>query len=167
MTITQRRELLQQRGMPLSAGGWGGWLSDPAAIPPPSVYNQAVAGVIVNERTILSIMAVAACLRVLGDAASGITVNVHRQIGNKRRFDDPQANIPDVIYDPCADIDREEVDFNLVSSWGLNGNAYTHVIDRDKYGNPLQVEIMNPSQMKVNMVKGNIIYKVGSEYSPS
>lgn len=163
MTVLQR---IQQRGMPLSAGGWGGWMSDPAAIPPPSVYNQAIAGVIVNERTILSIMAVAACLRVLGDSSSGITVKVHRQTGNKRRFDDPEVDLPQVIYDPCADIDREQKDFNCVASWGLNGNAYYHIIDRDKSGNPLQLEVLNPSQVKVNMIKGNLVYKMGSDISP-
>ena len=158
MTVLQR---LQQRGMPLSAGGWGGWMSDPAAIPPPSVYNQAIAGVIVNERTILSIMAMAACMRVLGDSASGITVKVHRQTGNKRRFDDPEVDLPQVIADPCADLDREQKDFNCVSSWCLNGNAYYHIIDRDKAGNPLQLEVLNPSQVKVNMIKGNLMGTTG------
>ncbi len=84
MTVNQRRQQIQQRSMPLSAGGWGGWMSDPSAIPPPSVYNQAISGVIVNERSVLSIMTVASCLRVIGDAVSGLDVQVHRQQGNRR-----------------------------------------------------------------------------------
>src|SRR5208282_2042583 len=146
MTITQRREQLQQRGMALSAGGWGGWLSDPAAIPPPSVYNQAVSGVIVNERSVLGIMTVAACLRVLGDAVGGLQIHVHRQQGNKRSYKDPEVDPPDVIVDPCADIDREQADFNLIMSLGLSGNSYFHIIDRSgQQDMPQTVEILNPA----------------------
>ena len=163
MTVRQR---MQQRGMPLSAGGWGGWMSDPAAIPPPSVYNQAIAGVIVNERTILSIMTVAACMRVIGDSISGLPVKVKRQQGNRKRFTDPEVELPQVIVEPFADIDREQGDFNCITSWGLNGNAYYHIIDHDKFGNPLQIEIVNPSQMRVNMIKGHRVYRIGSDTGP-
>ena len=168
MTVSQRRMVVQQqkRAMPLSAGGWGGWMSDPAAIPPPSVYNQAVSGVIVNERSMLSLMSMAACMRVIGDSIAGLQVHVHRQEGNKKRFDDPEVDPPDVVYDPCADIDREQADFNLIASLCLSGNSYFHVIDRDKGGHPLQVEILNPSQMKVNMIQGKRIYRIGDENQP-
>jgi HK97 family phage portal protein len=156
----------QQRGMALSAGGWGGWMSDPAAVPPPSVYNQAVSGVIVNERSVLGIMTVASCLRVLGDAVGGLQVHVHRQQGNKRSYKDPEVDPPDVVVDPCVDIDREQVDFNLVTSWGLAGNAYGHIIDRGRGDLPVQIEILNPAQMRVNMVKGVRVVRIGSDIGP-
>ncbi len=169
MTVRQQRQRSknpQERGAPLSAGGWGGWMSDPAAIPPPSVYNQAVSGVIVNERSIISIMAMASCVRVLGDAASGITPHVHRQQGHVRKFSDPEVDPPDVIWDPCADIDREQADFNLVASWCLGGNGYFHIIDREDGLNPSQVEILSPSTMLVRLINGKRVYRVGSETSP-
>jgi len=167
MTVRQQRAMEQQRGMPLSAGGWGGWMSDPSAIPPPSVYNQAVSGVIVNERSVLGIMTVAACLRVLGDAVGGLQVHVHRQQGNKRSYKDPEVDPPDVVESPCADIDREQVDFNLVASWGLAGNAYGHVIDRSgPLDMPTQIEILNPAQIRVNMIKGVRVVRIGSDIGP-
>ncbi len=167
MTVRQQRQRqkAQERGMPLAAGGWGGWMSDPAAIQPPSVYNQSIAGVIVNERSVLSIMAVAACLRVLGDAAGGLVPHVHRQEGNRPKFSDPEIDPPDVVMDPCADIDRDQADFNVVASLGLNGNAYFHVLDRER-GYPTLIEILSPSNMIVREINGKKIYKVGSETSP-
>jgi HK97 family phage portal protein len=141
-------------------------MSDPAAIPPPSVYNQAISGVIVNERSVLSLMSMAACMRVLGDASSGLAIHVHRQTGNKRTPADPEVDPPDVVIDPCADIDRDQATFNLIASWCLNGNAMYHIIHRDKFGYPDVVEILNPSQMKVTQVKGKRIYKAGSDTSP-
>ena len=167
MTIRQALAQQQQRGMPLSAGGWGGWLSDPAAIPPPSVYNQAVSGVIVNERSVLGLMTVASCLRVLGDAVGGLQVHVHRQQGNKRSYKDPEVDPPDVVMDPCADIDREQADFNLIMSLGLSGNAYFHTVDRaGQFEMPTQVEILNPTQMRVNIEKGFKQYRIGSDIGP-
>jgi HK97 family phage portal protein len=142
-------------------------MSDPAAIPPPSVYNQAISGVIVNERTIISIMAMASCVRVLGDAASSITPHVHRQVGSVKKFSDPEVDSPPVIYDPCADIDREQADFNLVASWCLGGNGYFHIIDREDGTNPSQVEILSPSTMLVRMVNGKRVYRVGAETNPA
>jgi len=166
MTISQRQRQIQQRAFPLSSGGWGGWMSDPAAIPPPGVYNQAIAGVIVNERSVLSIMTVASCIRVLGDALSGLTIHVHRQQGNRRSFADPEVDPPDIFVKPCADIDREQLDFNTVASWGLAGNAYYHIIDRGRMDMPTLIECLNPTQMKCNMIKGVRVYRVGSDIGP-
>ncbi len=166
MTVNQRRQQIQQRSMPLSAGGWGGWMSDPSAIPPPSVYNQAISGVIVNERSVLSIMTVASCLRVIGDAVSGLDVHVHRQQGNRRKYSDPEVDPPDVIVEPTVDIDREQVDFNVVTSFGLAGNGYFHIIDRGKNDQPTQLEVLNPSQVRVNRIKGIRVYRMGSDIGP-
>src|SRR6185437_10013614 len=157
----RRREAqLQQRGMPISMGGWSGMM-DPAAIPPPSGFNQATAGVVVNERTVLSLMVVAACLRVLGDAASGLEPHVYRQKGSRRSEQDKEVDPPPVIVEPYADIDREEGDFNRIASLGLNGNIYTHVVDRDGKGNPDVVEVLNPSLLKPKIEDGKKVYRLG------
>lgn len=160
MTVAARRR--QVRAMSLSQGGWGGWISDPSVIPPNSAFSQTSAGVVVNERSVLSLMAVSSCIRVLGDAASGLDVHVYRQTGSRRRRDDKEVDPPEVIVDPYADIDREDGDFRLVASLGLNGNLYKHVIDRDSKGNPSQVEVLNPSLLRVEMVEGRRIYSVGA-----
>jgi HK97 family phage portal protein len=154
----------QQRGFAINQGGWGGLMGDPAAIPPPSAYNMGTAGVVVNERTVLSLMVVAACLRVLGDAAAGLEPHVYRQKGNRRSQQDKEVDPPAVIVQPYGDIDREEGDFNRVASLCLNGNMMSHVIDRagGTTGNPVQVEVLNPAMIKVELVKGLKTYRLGA-----
>ena len=148
--------------MALNAGGWGGWQSDPAVIPPNSVYNTSTAGTIVNERTVMSLMVVASCIRVLGDAGAGLDVHVYRMSGKRRSNTDKEVDPPQVIAEPYADMDREQGDFALTASLGLAGNLYKHVVDRDDNGNPLQIEVLNPSIVKVEMVNGFKTYKLGA-----
>lgn len=157
--------MTQQRGFPIGMGGWGGSMMDPSAIPPPGAgYNMGTAGVVVNERTVLSLMVVAACIRVLGDSASGLEPHVYRQKGSRRSKQDKEVDPPAVIVDPYADMDREEGDFNRIASLCLNGNTMTHVIDRKggKTGNPSVVEVLNPSLIKVEMIAGQKVYKLGT-----
>lgn len=164
MTVAGRQA--QKRGMPIGMGGFGGWIGDPSVIPPASAFNVGTAGVVVNERTVLSLMVVASCIRVLGDAASGLEPRVRRMKGNRRSKADPIVDPPQVIADPYADFDREDGDFRLVASLGLNGNLYKHVIDRDRAGNPVQVEVLNPGLIKVEMIEGQKTYKVGANNIP-
>ncbi|MGH2877081.1 MAG: hypothetical protein ACRDLV_12595, partial [Solirubrobacteraceae bacterium] len=166
MTVVARRRVaaMQQRGFSIGMGGWGGGFMDPAAIPPPSAYNMGAAGVVVNERTVLTLMVVSSCIRVIGDTAAGLEPRVYRQAGNRRSKQDTEVDPPDVIVDPYAEIDREWGDFNRVGSLGLNGNMMSHVVDRagGKNGNPQQVEVLNPSLIKVSMVKGKVVYQLGA-----
>jgi HK97 family phage portal protein len=152
--------------MSISQGGWGGWISDPSVIPPNSAYSQTSAGVVVNERSVLSLMAVSSCLRVLGDTGSGLEPHVYRMTGKRRSRADKEVDPPDVIGDPYADLDREDGDFRLIASLGLNGNLYKHVVDRDDRGNPLQVEILNPSTVNVGMEDGEKTYAIGATGRP-
>lgn len=166
--MTFLQGLRQQRGFPIGQGGWAGNMMDPAAIPPPGAYNMGTAGVVVNERTVLSLMVVAACIRVLGDSAAGLEPHVFRQRGNRRSKQDPEVDPPPVIMEPYAEMDREQGDFNRIASLGLNGNMMSHVIDRagGKNGNPVQMEVINPSLIKVELVKGVKTYKLGAAGKP-
>jgi HK97 family phage portal protein len=162
--MTLVRGLRQARGQSISQGGWGGWIGDPAAIPPPSAFNMGAAGVVVNERTVLSLMVVSSCVRILGDSSAGLEPRVYRQIGNRRSPQDPEVDPPEVITDPYADMDRFDGDFRKIASLGLNGNIMVHVVDRKggKKGNPIQTEVLNPSMLKVDMKKGKKIYQIGA-----
>jgi HK97 family phage portal protein len=160
-----QRQMQQQRGWPIGQGGWGGWIGDPAAIPPPSAYNSSTAGVTVSERTVLSLMVVSSCIRILGDTSAGLEPHVYRMVGNRRSPEDKEVDPPDVIVDPYADMDREDGDFRRVASLGLNGNMITHVVDRaggKGLGNPDVVEVVNPAIMKVEESEGRKVYKVGA-----
>lgn len=166
MTVVARRRMAQaqQRGFPISQGGFGGFMGDPSVIPPPSAFNMGTAGVVVNERTVLSLMVVASCIRILGDTSSGLEPHVYRQVGSRRSPEDKEVDPPPVIVQPYADIDREEGDFNRVASLCLNGNMMTHIIDRKggKTGNPDVVEVINPAMIKVELEKGVKTYKLGA-----
>ena len=157
--MTVRRSI-QQRSMPLNGGNWYGQWGDPSVIPPNTGFNKSAAGVVVNERSVLSLMAVFSCLRVLGDAAAGLDVHVYRKgpIGSARVEVDP----PEVVADPYADMSQRDGTFRSVASLGLGGNLYKHTIDRDSAGNPTQVEILNPSMLKVEMVEGVKTYRIGA-----
>jgi HK97 family phage portal protein len=161
MTVIARRRA-QQRGFPIGQGGWGSWISDPAVIPPPSAMSMGTAGVVVNERTVLSLMVVASCIRILGDTTAGLEPHVYRMKGSRRSPEDKEVDPPQVVVEPYADIDREDGDFRRVASLGLNGNMMTHVIDRDAKGKPSQVEVINPSIIKVELVQGRKTYKLGA-----
>jgi phage portal protein BeeE len=162
--MTLRSRLRETRALPLSAGGWGGWMSDPAVIPPNSVYNVSAAGVIVNERSVMSLMVVASCIRIIGDTVSGLTPRVYKMEGSRRSRGDIEVDPPEVIVNPYADMDREEGDFKRIASLGLNGNFYMHIIDRNSRGLPTQVEILNPSAVHVDMRDGVKQYRVGQYY---
>lgn len=165
MTIMARRaaRTMQQRGFPISMGGYGGFMQDPSVIPPPSAYNLATAGVVVNERTVLSLMVVASCIRILGDTSANLEPHVYRQVGSRRSPDDVQVDPPAVIVEPYAGMDREDGDFRRVASLCLNGNMMSHIIDRDPRGNPTGVEVLNPSLVKVEMVNGVKTYRLGAQ----
>ena len=158
--MTVRRSLVEQRSQALNGGNWYGQWGDPAVIPPNSASMTSAAGVVVNERSVISLMAVFACLRVLSDAASFIDVHVYRRgkFGSLRT----EVDVPDVILDPYADISLRDGVVRQVTSLGLGGNIYKHIIDRDSAGNPAQVEILNPGMLKVEQVKGVKTYRVGA-----
>jgi HK97 family phage portal protein len=164
MTVLARRaqRQAQQRGFPISQGGWGSFMGDPAAIPPPSAMSMGVAGVVVNERTVLSLMAVSTCIRINGDAVSGLEPHVYRQKGRRPSPEDKEVDPPAVIAEPYADMTRRDGDFRRVASLGLGGNTFTHIVDRDARGNPCQAEVMNPSVIRVKMIEGRKTYLLGA-----
>lgn len=147
--------------MSISQGGWGGWISDPSVIPPNSAYAHTSSGVVVNERSVVSLMSVFSCLRVLGDAIAGLEPHVFRKTppGSPNIEVDP----PQVVADPYPDMSMRDGAFRSVASWGLGGNLYRHVIDRDSRGLPALTELLNPSMVNVGMTGGVKTYRLGAQ----
>lgn len=161
MTIASR--FAQKRAMSLTGNNWYGQWGDPSVIPPNSVYNMSTAGVLVNERSVLSLTVVAACIRVLGDVISNLEPRVYRQTGVRRSpSTDEEVDAPPVIANPYADMDRQDGDFRRVGSLALGGNLFMHVIDRDPRGLPRQVELLNPAMIRVEMELGAKVYRIGA-----
>lgn len=160
MTIRSRQ---QQRGQALNGGNWYGQWGDPSVIPPNSAYNKSAAGVVVNERSTLSLMTVFSCIRVLADSIAGLDTHAYVKVRNDRGgLEEEEVPLPRVVEDPYADVDPYDGDFKAVAAWGLNGNHFLHVVDRDNRGNPMQVEILNPSSVRVERVKGVKTFRMGA-----
>jgi HK97 family phage portal protein len=111
-------------------------------------------------------MDVFACIRVLGDMVAGLETH-----GYMKRLDENQdppeleeieVPLPRIVEQPYADVDPYDGDFKMVASLGLNGNHFVHVIDRDSRGNALLCEILNPSSVKVERIKGVKTYRLGA-----
>jgi len=149
-----------QRGQNIGGANWSGAYGDPSVIPPPSAFGQSLAGVSVTERSVLGLMTVFACLRILGDIVGDLGVHVYKQtpVGQPNI----EVEVPDVIADPFADDFTFTGTFKQVASLGLAGNLYRQIVDRDEDGNPLQYELLNPSLIKVEMIKGIKTYRVGT-----
>lgn len=155
--------MAQKRAMSLTGNNWYGQWGDPSVIPPNSVYNMSTAGVLVNERSVLSLTVVAACIRVLGDVISNLDVRVYRQTGQRPNpAVDEEIPLPRVIGHPYGDMDREDGDFRRVGSLALGGNIFEHIVDRDPRGLPTQVELMNPAIIRVEMELGAKVYRIGA-----
>ena len=109
-------------------------------------------------------MDVFACIRVLGDMVAGLDNHAYmKQVDpDTGELEEIEVPLPRIVTDPYADVDPYDGDFKFVASLGLNGNFYLHVLDRDSRGNPLQVEILNPSAVKVERIKGVKTYRLGA-----
>jgi len=146
----------------LSAGGWGGWMSDPAAIPPPSVYTRLSLGLSSMSEPSCRSWTVAACMRVIGDSISGLPVKVKRH-RKRKRFTTPRSSCRKSLWNPLPDIDREQGrTFNCITSWGLNGCPYYHIIPyRTSLETHFRWRLVNSvPQMRVNMIKGHRVYRM-------
>jgi HK97 family phage portal protein len=149
-----------------STGGsnWYGSYGDPSVIPPNSAIGRSAAGVTVNERSVISLMAVFSCLRILGDVVADLQPHVFRKTGIG--VADIEVPAPEIITDPYADITAYDGAFRQVTSLGLGGNIYRLIVDRDADGNPTLTEILNPALIKVTMVQGVKTYSVGAVGAP-
>ncbi len=161
--MTIRRSLTQQRGMNTGTGWWGG-MGDPSVIPPPSAMGYSTAGVAVTERTVIGLMSVFSCIRIIGDIVADLEPHVFRKTGVG--VNDLEVDAPLIITDPYADDDLFTGTFKLVASLGLGGNIYKQVIDRDSQGNPTLIENLNPALMKVSRVQGVKTYQIGATGKP-
>ena len=153
------RTNVQRRSANIGGSNWYGQYGDPAVIPPNSAWGRSMAGVVVNERSVVSLMAVFSCLRVLGDAATLLTPRCYHKM--PAGVADVEVDPPEVVTDPYADISLRDGTFRQVASLGLNGNLVKHVVDRDSRMLPSQVELLNPGALRVDRVEGHKRYSMG------
>jgi HK97 family phage portal protein len=171
--------LEQRAGLQTSyAQGGYGWM-DPAAIPPPGMFNTMRAGVVVTQHTMLLVDVVFTALRIIS--------NTIIKMGDLWPFVDAFSddNVPyrkyqatryPILFDTfggsgtggvggammqCTGRDR------TVWSMGLFGEAYWYVLDRERgvkkaAGLPSAVEVLHPAFMEVKVENGQPVFLYGS-----
>lgn len=151
----------ERRAQPLDAGvGW----SDPSAIPPNSAYSRQLAGVVVNDTTALQIMSVMACLRLISNTVSQLPLDSFVRKNGMRIPVDPS---PQIVAEPFVDVTREEGFQMGILSLMLRGNAYYHVLARDRMGWPILLDPLPPHLVLVRRVGGQVVYKVNHVEVPA
>lgn len=128
-----------------------GW-NDPAAIPPPGMFNQQRAGVLVNTHTALQVDSVFTALRILSNAII--------KMGNPRAFTwgyDYQNRPYHQWLNPqprfCTNTYGNNFQYvgttQTVTSLALFGEAFWATLHRDELGYTDAVEVLNPALVEV------------------
>lgn len=145
--------------------GWG-W-NDPAAIPPPGMYNMQRAGVPVTAHTSLQVDAVFTSLRVLSNAvikmgpARAYTTGYDVDNRPYREWIAPEPSILTHTFGPMRQYDGMA---RTVVSMALFGEAFWLIMTRDRMLYPTSVEVLHPAFMdvKINKEDGGPDYWYGT-----
>lgn len=138
---------------------------DPWSIPSNgSLAAYTAAGVPVTDETAMQLLAVAACVRLLSDAVSGLPFDAVRAKGEIRETIEPP---PAVVADPFgrgvsnARPTRREGLSQMMVSLLLRGNAYCLVIATDSYGRPTMLRVLHPDRVDCEFdAQGQRVYKI-------
>ena len=134
--------------------GWG-W-ADPAAIPPPGMYQMQRAGVPVTIHTSLQIDSVFTACRVL--------TNSIIKMGNLRGYTKEldTNNVPYKVWMPSnppllehtwADLWQYDGMTRTIMSMALFGEAFWYVLTRDRMQNASALDVLHPAFMEVKKRK--------------
>jgi HK97 family phage portal protein len=138
---------------------------DPWVIPTNgSLAAYTASGVPVTDETAMQLLAVAACVRLLSDAVSGLPFDAVRAKGEIRETIEPA---PAIVADPFGGTataglpTRRQGFVQMMVSLLLRGNAYCLVLARDSYGRPQRLRVLHPDRVSVEFdAYGQRTYKI-------
>lgn len=153
------RRAVSKRFYAPSGGG------DPWTIPSNgSLAAYTASGVPVTDDTAMQLLAVAACVRLLSDAVSGLPFDAVRAKGPIRETIEPP---PAIVADPFGGAataglpTRRQGIGQMMVSLLLRGNAYCLVLARDSYGRPQRLRVLHPERVRCEFDGyGQRVYKV-------
>lgn len=173
------RNLRENRSNSMSSfpSGWG-W-NDPAAIPPPGLFQMQRAGVPVTAHTSLQIDAVFSSLRVITNSIikMGDPIAWQRKLDKDnwayRQWLNPQPQILTDTWGRAPQTGQGLWQFDGMSrtvvSMALFGEAFWYTLTRDRFQNPTALEVLHPAFVSVEKGKdaqgnfdGSIEYWYGS-----
>lgn len=148
---------------------------NPWAIPSNgSLSTFSSAGVPVDDSSVLSMLAVTACVRILSETLSGLPFDAVKAEGSVRR---PIEPAPQIIADPFGG--AKAIDgYGLTRKIGLNqimvslllrGNAFLNIAATDRDGFPTLLQVLSPDAVTVDVDKetGRRVYMVNREPFPA
>lgn len=112
----------------------------------------------------MQVSAVWACVRLIADSVSMMPVQSFT-IRNGIRV---PTSPPAFVQSPSADATMPEWVYMVLVSLLLRGNAYGRIVQRDRYGYPNQVELLNPDcvRCETDKMTGQLTYKVDGVLIP-
>lgn len=138
---------------------------DPWSIPSNgSLAGFTNAGVPVTEDTAMQLIAVAASVRILANAVSGLPFDAVRSVGAIRETLEPP---PVIVADPFGGasstkwLTRRQGISQMMVSLLLRGNAYALVLSRDRFNRPNRLRVLHPDRVKCEFNElGERVYEV-------
>lgn len=145
---------------------------DPWTIPSNgSLAAYTASGVPVTDETALQLLAVAACVRLLSDAVSGLPFDSVKADGEIRKTVEPP---PAIVADPFGGSSsaglptRREGFSQMMVSLLLRGNAYCLVLARDTYNRPIRLRVIHPDRVRCEFDKYGVRkYEIDRQPVPS
>ncbi|GAA2137799.1 phage portal protein [Kitasatospora kazusensis] len=147
---------------------------DPWAIPSNgSLAAFTPSGVPVTEDTAMSLLAVAACVRILSTKVAGLPFDAIRMRGPLRENIDPA---PIIVGDPFGGTNNtaypsRRVGFGqLMVSLLLRGNGYCLVLARDTLGRPTRLQVLHPDRVRCGWApdgSGQRVYQINRKPVPT
>jgi len=136
-------------------------------------WGGTASGKAVNEQTAMTVTAVYACVRILGEAIAGLPLHVYRYTQPNESADSPGTPRPDggkeryiahplfrLLHDaPNPEMTSFVWRETMMAHLLLHGNAYSQII-RDGHGRVLALYPLLPNRMRVDrdMRTGRIVY---------
>lgn len=151
------------------AGVYGGGSDDPYSIPPNSSLGYASSGIIVNQTTALSFLAVTSCVRLISETLSNMDLQAVRV--NTEGLSIVNPNPPPIIANPFGgenDLSGMTTKAGLAQmcvATLLRGNAYAVVTERDSVrGMPTRLRVLDPSMVDISIDdSGYKVFKVNQK----
>lgn len=140
------------------------WTTEPI-VPPFPGMNLFGNGASVSTDSALRVSAVWACVRLLADSISMMPMSAFTLKDGIRV---PIAQ-PPLLTRPSADANMSDWIYMLMVSALLRGNAYGRIVRRDAMGYPLQIELVSPDAVgvQIDTDTGTIVYRFNGRVVPN
>lgn len=144
--------------------GWG--FTDPAAIPPPGLFQMQRAGVPVTAHTSMQVDSVFTALRVISNSIIKMGNPMAYQLGQdklNRQYREWVPNQPRILTNTFGPMWQFDGMTRTVVSMALFGEAFWLTLTRDYLGFPSALEVLHPAFMEVKVDdRGNTIFLYGA-----